>query len=123
MDPDSSLEADSFVDVNALVVILGNLIDNAVEAVMKAPKDRRTIDFSIFDESDKILVSVKDTGCGIPPESLEAVFDRDFSTKGPGRGLGLSSVKSLVDAYEGEINVTSIPGQGTEFVVILTSRG
>ena len=123
MDPDSFLGPDSFVDVNALVVILGNLVDNAVEAVMKAPKDRRTIDFSIFDESDKMLVSVKDTGCGIPAESQEAIFDRDFTTKGPGRGLGLSSIKSLVDAYEGEINVTSVPGEGTEFVVILTNRG
>jgi PAS domain S-box-containing protein len=124
VDPDSYLAETGSVSANALVVIIGNLLENAVESVLKVPRDRRTIDFSLFDESDRIILSVRDTGQGIPAAMVDRIFEKGFTTKsGEKRGYGLFSVKSLVESYGGEINVVSEEGQFTEMVVNLPNGG
>jgi CheY-like chemotaxis protein len=62
-----------------------------------------------------ILVSIMDHGVGIPPESLERIFDPYFTTKKSGKGLGLATVYSIIKNHEGHITVTSQPGEGTTF--------
>jgi signal transduction histidine kinase len=66
-----------------------------------------------------VVVSVSDTGCGIPKSVLNKLFDPFFTTKDPGRGtgLGLSIVQKLVSKYRGRIRVESQEGQGTTFTV------
>jgi signal transduction histidine kinase len=61
-----------------------------------------------------IVLSVEDTGVGIPPEELPQIFDRFYKSKDSrGTGLGLAIAKSLVRAHGGEISAHSIPGEGT----------
>jgi signal transduction histidine kinase len=64
---------------------------------------------------------VKDNGPGIPPELLQKLFTPFFSTKGPGRGvgLGLTITRRVVQSLGGNLQVSSTVGQGTEFVVRL----
>ena len=64
-----------------------------------------------------ILITVADSGCGIPPENLDQVFEPFFTTKGPdlGTGLGLPQVRALVERTGGVVRLSSAPGQGTEF--------
>ena len=124
VDPDSYLAEHGSVSGNALVVIIGNLLENAMESVLEVSRERRKIDLSLFDESGRILISVRDTGKGIPSASIDRIFEKGFTTKTEGkRGYGLFSVKSLVDSYHGEINVVSDEDHFTEFVVNLPNGG
>jgi two-component system NtrC family sensor kinase len=67
----------------------------------------------------KAVVSVADTGEGIQEENLDRIFDPFFTTKKGGTGLGLSICYGIVKSHEGEIEVTSRPGQGTTVIVKL----
>ena len=69
------------------------------------------------------MVSIKDTGVGIPADDMTHIFDRFYRVHSArtsyGFGLGLSIVKSIVDAHKGYIKVESVPGEGTTFIVTL----
>lgn len=80
----------------------------------------RIMELSIFDESGRIMISVKDQGPGVMEELRESIFEKGFSTKkGTNRGLGLHSVKSAVEAYGGEISIDSVEGEYSEFLINL----
>jgi two-component system, NtrC family, sensor kinase len=74
---------------------------------------------------DWVECSVEDTGAGIAPEIVSKIWDPFFTTKkvGEGTGLGLSIVRKIVDAHEGVIDVSSVPGQGTRFTLRLKVAG
>jgi len=74
-------------------------------------------------EGEYCSVSVRDTGHGIPPELLGSIFDPYFSTKGKGRGLGLSVCRSIVNKHGGQIAVRSAQGKGSVFTVYLPLTG
>ncbi len=69
-----------------------------------------------------MLITVADEGKGIPPEILPNIFRPFFTTKGHGTGLGLSLARRIVDSHGGQIDVTSVVGKGTEFLVRLPVR-
>ncbi|RMG69368.1 MAG: sensor histidine kinase, partial [Nitrospirae bacterium] len=96
-----------------LQIILKNLISNAYRNT-----DRGMIKVSWGQMQRGFYISVKDTGRGMDREELSRVFDRFYKGKGsPGRGIGLSIVKELVDTLDGKIHVESTPGKGSEFRV------
>jgi len=125
IDPDSFCSELEDFDNLSLIMIIGNLLENAIEAVQKLPRERRKIFFGLFEESGKIIIHVKDHGMGIAPEDLPHIFDKGFSTKenAQSRGYGLYNVKNRVEELGGDIEVESIPGEGTDFLVILPHRG
>ena len=71
----------------------------------------------------KVLVTVADTGEGIPEENLDRIFDPFFTTKKGGTGLGLSICYNIVKSHGGDIEVTSRPGQGTTMLIHLPLEG
>lgn len=68
-------------------------------------------------EAECVRVVVSDTGCGIPPENMDRLFTPFFTTKADGCGLGLSVVHGIVTEHGGDVDVTSVPGEGTSLIV------
>ena len=116
---------DIYVPSEALVTITGNLIDNALDA-MNAPAEisdsPRELHFCVMTAPGKMLITVKDTGPGIPEEIGERIFENGFSTKGSGRGVGLYHTKQLIESLGGSISFESQVGSGTCFMVTLESK-
>ncbi len=110
-------------DYGKIQQVLYNLIDNAI----KFSHDNATIYIETNAKNDKIFVSVKDTGIGIPKDSLNKIWERFYKTdlsRGKdkkGTGLGLAIVKEIVNAHNENINCISTEGVGTEFIFTLPS--
>jgi PAS domain S-box-containing protein len=88
--------------------LLLNLIMNALEAMQHTPVANRRILISTWAANGSVEVSVRDHGAGLPQEDPEKVFARFFSTKPDGMGMGLTIVRSIVDAYGGEVGAESL---------------
>ena len=99
-----------------------NLVLNSYHA-MAAEGGRLAV--SARAEGGQIVLTVADTGPGIPEEHLPRIFDPFFSTKeaGKGTGLGLAIVRQVVEAHEGTISVVSRVGEGTAFTITLPAGG
>lgn len=106
-DLDSSLgELPEDFDINTLTIIIGNLLENAMEAVVGSPLCE--VHCRIKQEQTELVLSVEDTGVGITPENLSRIYLRGFSTKGTeNRGIGLSLVKQTVEKLGGTIELES----------------
>lgn len=117
---------------SALQSVLMNLCINAAQAMEKGGtigistgnyyQSRRTPHprVSELKTGEYVTMSVRDEGCGIPPEILEKIFDPFFTTKGKrGTGLGLSAVYGIVSDHSGGLYCDSYPGKGTEFRIFL----
>jgi PAS domain S-box-containing protein len=99
-----------------------NLLVNAAQAIPEGQADENEIRVSTStDTMGNVVVEVSDTGAGIPPSLLERVFDPFVTTKprGVGTGLGLYICKNIVTSLGGELSVTSTPGKGSAFRVVL----
>jgi len=104
--------------------VLVNLIDNAAQAMMdpqwELPADRRrTITVRTEAAGPHVRLSVADSGPGIPADKLGKIFEPLFTTKAKGVGLGLPTVRKLVEQHGGTIDVESKEGEGTMFTVWL----
>jgi two-component system, NtrC family, sensor kinase len=105
-----------------------NLIVNAAHAIEAAGKDASTgrIGVRTGAADGEVRIQVTDNGCGIPAENLDKIFDPFFTTKevGKGTGQGLAIARSIiVEKHRGRIEVSSVPGQGTEFTLRLPILG
>ena len=114
-------EATVMADGDRLEVALDALIENALNHT----RDSDTIEVAIRLRGARAVISVRDTGAGIPAPDLDHIFDR-FARADPGRsrhtgnfGLGLSIVKAIVDAHGGEVHVASAVGVETTFEILL----
>lgn len=100
-------------DLFALGRVYRNLIINAIQAT--APGGEVVVATEAVD--DRVRIRVQDTGCGIPPDRLAAIFEDFVTTKRRGLGLGLAISRKIVDQLGGRISVTSEVGKGTTFVL------
>lgn len=115
-----------FADMSKIQQVLYNLIDNAI----KFSNNTSTICIETTEKNEKVLISVKDTGIGIPKDSINQIWDRFYkidTSRGKdkkGTGLGLSIVKEIVQVHNENINVVSTEEVGTEFIFTLSkSKG
>jgi signal transduction histidine kinase len=92
-----------------------NLALNACQAMANGGKLRMAGGL----RGGKVVITIEDTGVGIPPEQLERIFELYFTTKETGSGIGLSMVYRTVQLHDGDIEVESVPGRGTTFRLIL----
>ena len=109
-------------DVGKIQQVLYNLIDNAI----KFSHNNTKIKVTTEEKGDKLFVSVKDYGIGIPKDSIKKIWERFYKTDSSrgkdkkGTGLGLSITKEIIQAHNENINVISTEGVGTEFIFSLT---
>jgi len=111
-------------DTNAIERIMLNLLSNSV----KFTPAGGSIKVNIYSRYDQILISVKDTGIGIPLKKQKSIFerfvqvDKSLSRNREGSGIGLSLVKSLVELHKGTITLVSSPNEGSEFILIFPAE-
>jgi two-component system CheB/CheR fusion protein len=109
-----------FCDPEKIERVILNLLANSI----KFTKPGGDISVNMYDKCENIVISIKDTGIGIPKENLDIIFDRfrqvdrSLTRKQEGSGIGLSIVKSLVELHGGTISVLSEYGKGTEFIIV-----
>ncbi len=96
-----------------LITIVGNLIDNALEAVTNCEKKQVEVEIQY---GDTLIITVQDTGKGIQ-EEIGVLFTKGYSTKGDNRGYGLYLVKESIQRINGEIHVYSLVGKGTTITI------
>jgi signal transduction histidine kinase len=106
-------------DPNRLLQVLANILDNAIKYT---PEGGR-VEIEGYKEDGWIVVRIKDTGQGIPPEELPRIWERlyrvDKSRSERGLGLGLSVVKAVMRAHQGRVEAVSEPGRGSIFTISL----
>jgi two-component system NtrC family sensor kinase len=73
-------------------------------------------------DADHVSIIFSDSGCGIPPESLEKIFEPFYTTKARGTGLGLAITKQIIEQHHGEIHIDSTVGKGTRVTVTLPTE-
>ncbi|HMQ70794.1 MAG TPA: ATP-binding protein, partial [Ignavibacteria bacterium] len=109
--------------------VILNLITNAFYAVDEKKKQNPegyepAVSVSTKNTGDKVEISVKDNGNGIPQKVMDKIFQPFFTTKptGQGTGLGLSLSYDIVKAHGGELKVETVEGEGSEFSIIIPVR-
>ncbi|SED38468.1 two-component system, CitB family, sensor kinase [Streptomyces sp. 2224.1] len=132
----TTLLPDAVVDPRDLVTVLGNLIDNALDATGERRRDEPFVEVELRAEHTTAVLRVSDTGPGVPPELRERIFAEGWSTKAAarapgtapsarpvafhrGRGIGLALVRRLAERYGGMARVTARAGGGAVFTVVL----
>src|SRR5206468_7812628 len=95
--------------------VLLNLVLNACEAMADCDSSERQLLIASKSENGEVRVSVADRGGGIPEGKREQVFDRFFTTKKEGMGLGLSICRTIINAHKGEIWATNNSDRGATF--------
>jgi PAS domain S-box-containing protein len=110
-------------DANRLRRVFSNLLDNA----LKYSKPGTSVTLSVGNTGPELVVRIRDQGRGIDPEDLPCIFDPFHRAAGAknreGFGLGLATVKAIVDAHGGRVHVESELGKGSTFTVVLPKAG
>ena len=113
---EGSLPLVAMADEQRVAQVFTNLVGNA----LKFTEAQGAIDVNLSRHNGEVICSVRDTGCGIPPDELDRVFDRFYQVekvvtrKSGGTGLGLAIVKNIVEAHGGRIWIESELGKGTQ---------
>jgi len=105
-------------DPGHLRQVILNIAKNAIEAMDAGG----ALTIATGRRAERIFVTVRDTGVGIPPEVQEKIFQPFFSSKPKGSGLGLAISQKIVQAHQGEIVIDSEPGKGTQVTIYLPAE-
>jgi len=101
--------------------VLMNLMLNGVEAMQNTKSGGQLTIRSMRGEGGQLLISVSDTGMGVPPDQADQIFNAFFSTKAQGTGMGLSISRSIIESHGGRLWATSNSGRGATFNFTLPS--
>ena len=102
-------------DPNQLKQVLLNLLLNSLEAMEQGGR----LEVAAQPQHGRVVLTITDTGCGIPPQHEKDIWDPFFTTKERGMGLGLAIVRGVIERHGGEIRLESHPGQGTRVILSL----
>jgi signal transduction histidine kinase len=122
LEPDLQLPAVRGNRIQLQQVLL-NLILNAVDAMASRDGLRILRVRSELHESDRVMISVADTGTGIRSQDAGRIFDPLFTSKADGMGMGLSICRAIIEAHEGQLWFASNQPQGTVFQFTLRASG
>ncbi|UZP65813.1 sensor histidine kinase [Desulfovibrio mangrovi] len=124
IDRQSTLaDVPAHIDQVKIVTILGNLLDNAFEAVLDRELHRRRVELSFTDLGNDIVFEIEDSGPGIPVERTQAVFEKGVSSKGKDRrGVGLYLVRQQLDELGGDVLISDSNLGGALFTVTVPKR-
>jgi len=116
---DFDVPGDLIGDAEQLRRVFINVIGNALDAFAEAHTPDPSLAIAVGENlgGSEIWARVKDNGPGMDPDTQTRIFKPFFTSKANGTGLGLAITRKLVDAHGGSIEVTSAPGQGTEFTL------
>ena len=109
------------IDSHLIEQVLINLITNSIHALENIPGPE--IQLSSYEEFGKLIIEIRDNGCGIPQKELSQIFVPFFSTKKQGSGIGLSLSKQIMHLHGGYIKVESWENKGTTIRLIFRSQG
>ena len=120
---ETSVSGDHAV-ISAFPSLVSTIIHNLYENAVKYNRPGGSVAVNVRDEGDKAVLTVSDTGIGIPPEHLDRIFERFYrvdksrSKQVGGTGLGLAIVKHAVNLHGAEVSIESTPGVGTTVTVV-----
>lgn len=116
LDVSRSYTPDLLINGNAeqLSIVFLNIIINAIEAVKEGEGN---LWITVYQLKHEVKVVFKDNGCGMEPEVAVHMFDKNFSSKGKGLGVGMAHVKEILALHQASISVNSEPGTGTTIIL------
>jgi two-component system sensor kinase FixL len=108
-----------YADKTQIQQVILNLIVNALEAMAMQETDARTLRIIASHDDGKVVISVRDSGTGIPEDKLDRIFEGFFTTKPQGLGVGLEVCRSIIKSHRGKIWAENNKDQGATFHIIL----
>ncbi|MEG0386491.1 MAG: sensor histidine kinase, partial [Solibacillus sp.] len=106
------------LDHHDFVVLFGNLIENAFDALVAVEREQKEVTISIDDNDGILAILVADNGVGMAPDQVEKIFENGFSTKhSKNRGIGLYLIHEMITKGNGSIEIVSEEGKGTTFIL------
>jgi signal transduction histidine kinase len=107
-----SLEAPALIpkikgDRTRLMQVVLNLLKNAIDSFSNSEIKDKTIAVTVITDENKIIIQIKDNGKGFDAETADSIFQRGFTTKQEGSGLGLANCRNIIESHKGEITLTS----------------
>lgn len=121
--PDSRIPRRSrFLPTKALITIVGNLVENAVDAISERgfAKEEHEIALRIHEDEQGLLISLDDSGVGLTAEEMSRFGTPGYTSKGPGHGTGLGLVYGILESAGGEISLESEKGVGTSITLVFS---
>ena len=110
----------AYLSSRELVTIVGNLVENAFEAVKAEPL--KQVGLFIGEDAHGLTITVDDTGHGMTEKQIATVRERQYTTKGDGHGFGLRLIQQIVADRKGYLDIESEPGEGSSFTVNFTKK-
>lgn len=120
-DDSELLNADWWL-MDDLIVVLGNIIENAIEAISRSKKKDSEIQVYIKENDAELICQIIDNGPGIPEDVIDDVMRRGYTTKPGSSGIGLDLVRNVIKHYHGDLEIKSSKSSGTEVTASLTKE-
>ena len=120
LDIDFKVRKDSYLDKYSklltsadLVTIIGNLIENSFDAMEDVHDRDREVTLFVKEDENGLLISVDDTGCGMPEEIRSKLMNETVTTKGEGHGIGTGLIRNILRGFDSSVEIESVPDEGT----------
>jgi len=104
------------ISINDIILIIGNLLENSFEA-LRFYEGERIVNLALLTYANELIITVENNGPDIPADTLAKIFEKGYTTKGSGHGVGLALVKERLTTINGKIDVESDKINGTVFTV------